>query len=81
MSFFRRAGALIARFFTSAVDPAAVAGEFQLYSKVNGSGDSQLYGRSDDSTIYQITLTAASLPCTAHTRGLERCRDALRSRS
>jgi len=44
VSFFRRAGALIARFFTSAVDPAAAAGEFPLYSKVDGSGDSQLYG-------------------------------------
>lgn len=55
MSFFRRAGALIARFFSSAADPATVATEFQLYSKVDGSGDSQLYGRSDDGTVYQIT--------------------------
>ena len=54
MSFFRRAGALIARFFTSAADPTAVAGEFPLYSKIDG-GVSQLFGRSDDGTVHQIT--------------------------
>ncbi len=54
MSFFRRAGALIARFFTSAADPAAAAAEFQLYSKDAG-GVSQLFGRSDDGTVHQIT--------------------------
>jgi hypothetical protein len=54
MSLFRRAGALIARFFTSPADPAASAGEFQLYSKDDG-GQSQLFGRSDDGTVYQIT--------------------------
>lgn len=55
MSFFRRAGALIARFFTSPADPVAAAGEFQLYSKIDGNGDAQLYGRSDDGTISRIT--------------------------
>lgn len=55
MSFFRRAGALIARFFTSPSDPAAVANEFKLYSKDDPFGDSQLWGRSDNGTIYQIT--------------------------
>ena len=54
MSLFRRAGALIARFFNSAADPAAAAGEFQLYSKDDG-GSSQLFGRSDDGTVHQIT--------------------------
>ena len=54
MSFFRRAGALIARFFTSAADPAAAAGEFPLYSK-SALGVSQLFGRSDDGTVHQIT--------------------------
>lgn len=54
MSFFRRAGALIARFFNSAADPAAVASEFKLYSKDDG-GVSQLFGRSDDGTVHQIT--------------------------
>ena len=57
MSFFRRAGALIARFFTSAADPAAAANEFQLYSK-DDAGVSQLYGRSDDGTIHQLTPIA-----------------------
>lgn len=57
MSFFRRAGALIARFFTSAADLAAAAGEFQLYSKP-ALGVSQLYGRSDDGTVHQITPTS-----------------------
>lgn len=47
MSFFRRAGALIARCFNSAADPAAAAGEFQLYSKPDGGGVSQLFGVSD----------------------------------
>ena len=54
MSFFRRAGALIARFFTSAADPAAAADEFQLYSKVS-LGDTQLFGRSASGTVHQIT--------------------------
>lgn len=58
MSFFRRAGALIARFFNSAVDPAAVATEFKLYSKDDG-GVSQLFGRSDDGTVHQITPPAS----------------------
>jgi hypothetical protein len=60
VSFFRRAGALIARFFTSAADPGAAAGEFQLYSKVDGGGDSQLFGRSDNGTAYQITPPAVA---------------------
>ena len=60
MSLFRRAGALIARFFTSAADPAAAAGEFKLYSKDAG-GQSQLFGRSDDGTVYQITPPAVDV--------------------
>lgn len=59
MSFFRRAGALIARFFTSAADPSAAAGEFQLYSKADGGGVTQLFGRSDNGTVHQITPAAA----------------------
>ena len=54
MSFFRRAGAMIARFFTSAADPAAAAGELQLYAKDDG-GVSQLFARSDDGTISRLT--------------------------
>ena len=57
MSLFRRAGALIARFFTSAADPAAAAGELQLYAKDDG-GVSQLFARSDDGTISQLTPIA-----------------------
>jgi hypothetical protein len=59
MSFFRRAGALIARFFTSTADPGAAAGEFQLYSKGDGGGVTQLFGQSDDGTVHQITPSAA----------------------
>jgi len=61
MSFFRRAGALIARFFESAADPAAVANEFQLYSK-DDTGITQLFGRSDDGTVHQITPTGGAAP-------------------
>ena len=57
MSLFRRAGAAIARFFTSAADPAAAAGELQLYSKDVG-GESQLFARSDAGTISQLTPIA-----------------------
>lgn len=60
MSLFRRAGALIARFFTSAADPAAVADEFKLYSK-DDAGASQLFGRSDNGTVYQITPPAVGV--------------------
>ena len=54
MSLFRRAGAAIARFFESPADPAAAPNEFKLYSK-DTAGVSQLYGRSDDGTVHQIT--------------------------
>lgn len=54
MSFFRRAGALIARFFQSTTDPAAETDKFLLYGK-DASGVSQLFGRSDDGTVHQIT--------------------------
>ena len=46
---------MIARFFTSAADPAAAAGELQLYSKIDGSGISQLFARAADGTISKIT--------------------------
>lgn len=59
MSFFRRAGALIARFFASAADPVATADEFKLYSKNDGGGVTQLFGRSDNGTVHQITPSAA----------------------
>ena len=60
MSFFRRAGALIARFFTSTGDPGSPTGEFQLYSKIDGNGDSQLFGESDNGSVYQITPPGGS---------------------
>ena len=62
MSFFRRAGALIARFFTSAADPAAAAGELKLYTKVDGSGVVQLFARASDGAVNQLTPVAPSLP-------------------
>lgn len=60
MSFFRRAGALIARFFTSAADPAAAAGELKLYSKDSG-GVAQLFARASNGTVYQLTPLAAAI--------------------
>jgi hypothetical protein len=60
VSFFRRAGALIARFFTSAADPAAATDEFQLYSK-GSLGDTQLFGRSSSGAVHQITPAGGGL--------------------
>jgi hypothetical protein len=54
MSFFRRAGAAIARIFQSAADPAAEPDKVLLYSK-DAAGVSQLFARSDDGTVHQIT--------------------------
>jgi hypothetical protein len=54
MSFFRRAGAAIARIFQSAADPAAEPDKVLLYAK-DAAGVSQLFSRSDDGTVHQIT--------------------------
>lgn len=54
MSFFRRAGAAIARIFQSAADPAAEPDKVLLYGK-DVAGVSQLFARSDDGTVHQIT--------------------------
>ncbi len=54
---FRRAGAAIARFFKSAADPSSAANEIQVYSKDAG-GVAQLFGRSSDGTVHQITPPA-----------------------
>ncbi len=53
-SFFRRAGAAIARFFQSAADPAAEANKVLLYAK-DVAGTSQLFARTDDGTVNQLT--------------------------
>ena len=58
MSFFRRAGALIARFFQSAADPAAEPGKILLYAK-DAAGNPQLFARTEDGTIYQVTPSAS----------------------
>lgn len=54
MSFFRRAGAAIARIFQSAADPAAEPDKVLLYGK-DAAGVSQLFARSDDGTVHQLT--------------------------
>lgn len=54
MSFFRRAGAAIARIFQSVADPAAETDKVLLYGK-DVAGVSQLFARSDDGTVHQIT--------------------------
>ena len=54
MSFFRRAGALIARFFQSAADPAAEPGKILLYAK-DVAGITQLFARLSDGTVTQLT--------------------------
>ena len=59
MSFFRRAGAAIARFFKSAADPAAEPNKILMYSKDAG-GAAQLFARSDNGTVYQITPAGAA---------------------
>lgn len=61
MSFFRRAGAAIARIFESSADPAAEANKVLLYSK-DAAGVSQLFARSDDGTVHQVTPAAGGAP-------------------
>lgn len=59
MSLFRRAGALIARFFESAADPAAAAGELQLYSK-------NIAGQPTISSIGADSIPTPMQPSVAH---------------
>jgi hypothetical protein len=61
MSFFRRAGAAIARFFQSAADPAAEANVVKVYAK-DVAGTSQLFARTDDGTINQLTPAGGADP-------------------
>lgn len=53
-SWFRRAGANILNVIASAADAAAVASQVQVYSKVV-SGIAQLFARTSDGTITQLT--------------------------
>jgi hypothetical protein len=59
VSFFRRAGAAIARIFSSAADPAAEAGKVLLYAK-DVAGVIQLFSRASDGTISQLTPISSS---------------------
>jgi hypothetical protein len=54
MSLFRRAGSAIARIFQSAADPATEPDRVMLYAK-DAAGVAQLFARSDDGTVHQIT--------------------------
>lgn len=53
-SFFRRAGSTVARVFASAADPTAEPDKILLYSLVV-SGLPQMFARTSDGTIYQLT--------------------------
>lgn len=54
MSFVRRAGAEISRIIARALDPAAELGRILVYSRAV-AGVTQLFARSSDGTIHQIT--------------------------
>lgn len=54
MSFVRRAGAEISRIIARAADPAAELGRLLLYSR-SVAGVTQLFARSSDGTIHQLT--------------------------
>ena len=58
VSFFRRAGAAIARVIESLIDPAAEADRALLYAKEDLAGVTQLFARASDGTISQITPLA-----------------------
>lgn len=57
-SFFRRAGAEIARIIRLLADPAAEASRMLVYSK-DVLGITQLFARSSDGTVHQITPVTA----------------------
>ena len=57
MSLFRRAGAKIAKFIESAVDPAQIANRILLYGK-DVAGITELFSRASDGTISQLTPVA-----------------------
>jgi hypothetical protein len=59
MSLFRRAGAAIARFFQSAADPAAELDVVKVYAK-DVAGTSQLFARTDDGAVNQLTPVAVA---------------------
>lgn len=59
MSLFRRAGAAVARIFESPADPAAELERVLLYSK-DVAGVTQLFARSSDTLIHQITPSQAA---------------------
>jgi hypothetical protein len=54
MSWFRRAGAEIARILERTANPGAVANELQLYAK-DAAGVTQLFAQTSDGSIYQLT--------------------------
>lgn len=56
-SIVRRAGTKLATFLARLADPGAVAGRVQVYSKI-ASGIAQLYARSGDGTVWQLTPVA-----------------------
>lgn len=58
-SFFRRAGAEIARIIRLLADPAAETDRMLVYSK-EVAGVTQLFARSDDGTVHQLTPSAGA---------------------
>lgn len=61
VSFFRRAGAAIARVIESLTDPAAEADRALLYAKEDLAGVTQLFARASDGTISQLSPLAAAM--------------------
>lgn len=59
MSLLRRTGAALARLLESLLDPAAAAGEYQLYTK-DVSGATQLFGRSSSGAVSQFSPVGAA---------------------
>lgn len=60
MSIIRRAGADSLKLIQMAADPAAVAGQVQVYPKAV-AGVAQLFARVGDGTVYQLTPPLAGI--------------------
>ena len=67
MSFFRRAGAAIARIIQSTADPLAETDRVLVYGK-DAAGVTQLFARASDGAISQLTPAASVTPSVAIVR-------------
>lgn len=60
MSFFRRAGALVARILSSPADPGPEAGKAMLYAK-DVDGTTQVFAQDSDGAVNQITPSGVAI--------------------